>query len=80
MVGLLELAHERCCEAELAKRLDADLAAGQLPDIAALRAWFAADPAELPEVVVRLAPLSDYEVLLGSGAGHETGQEAGQAA
>jgi hypothetical protein len=51
MVNLLALAHERGCEAELAVLLTADLAAGQLPDIAALRARFAADPAALPEIV-----------------------------
>jgi hypothetical protein len=37
MVNLLALAHERGCEAELAKLLAADLAAGQLPDLASLR-------------------------------------------
>jgi len=73
MVNLLELAHERGCEAELATRLDADLVAGQLPDIATLRACFAADPAALPEVAVHLAPLVDYEALLGGD------QEAGDA-
>ena len=65
MVNLLALAHERGCEAELAALLTADLAAGQLPDIAALRARFAADPAALPEVVVHLTPLIAYEALLG---------------
>jgi hypothetical protein len=34
--------------------------------MAALRARFAPDPAALPGVVVRLAPLSDYEILLSS--------------
>ena len=33
MVGLLALAHERGCEADLAQALDQDLAAGQLPDL-----------------------------------------------
>ena len=32
MVGLLALAHDRACEAELAAIHDADLAAGKLPD------------------------------------------------
>jgi plasmid stability protein len=58
MVDLLALAHERACEAELADILDADMAAGRLPDMAALRTRFAPDPATLPEVVVTLAPLS----------------------
>jgi hypothetical protein len=65
MVNLLALAHERCCEAELAALLAGDLAAGQLPDLAALRERFAPDPAALPEVVVHLTPLIAYEALLG---------------
>jgi hypothetical protein len=66
MVSLLALAHERACEAELATLLTADLAAAQLPDIAALRARFAPDPAALPEIVVHLTPLIAYEALLGA--------------
>lgn len=64
MVNLLALAHERGCEAELATLLEADLAAAQLPDITALRARFAPDPATLPEIVVHLTPLIAYEALL----------------
>src|SRR5208283_3277743 len=64
MVDLLALAHERGCEAELATLLVADLTASQLPDIAALRARFAPDPASLPDVVVELTPLVAYEALL----------------
>jgi hypothetical protein len=75
MVQLLELAHDRGCEGELAAALDADLAAGQLPDIAALRARFAAAPAVLPDVAVHLAPLADYEALLGGDVDQETPQE-----
>ena len=41
MVDLLSLAHERACEAELADVLSAELAAGRLPDITALRERFA---------------------------------------
>jgi ABC-type glycerol-3-phosphate transport system substrate-binding protein len=78
MVQLLELAHDRCCEGELAAALDADLTAGQLPDIAALRARFAADPAALPDVVVHLAPLTDYEALLGGDIDQEAEQETDQ--
>jgi transposase InsO family protein len=66
MVDLLSLAHDRGCEAELATALSADLVAARLPDMALLRAQFAPDPAALPGVVVRLAPLSDYEALLGA--------------
>jgi hypothetical protein len=67
MVDLLALAHERGCESELADKLSACLGAGQLPDMAALRAHFAPDPAELPNVVVRLVPLNTYEALIGAG-------------
>jgi len=67
MVELLAIAHERNCEAELAGELAAGLQAGQLPDIAALRTRFAPDPAQLPDVVVHLAPLDVYEALIGTG-------------
>jgi hypothetical protein len=65
MVELLAMAHERGCESELADELAAGLEAGQLPNMAALRARFAPDPARLPEVVVHLTPLNAYEALLG---------------
>lgn len=63
MVELLALAHERACEAELAQILDADLAAGRLPDMAAIRARFVPDPSRVPTVRVDLAPLSAYDEL-----------------
>ena len=44
MVNLLALAHERGREADLAMLLAADLAVGQLPDLAALRERFAPEP------------------------------------
>jgi hypothetical protein len=69
MVNLLALAHDRGCESELANILADDLAAGRLPDMAALSQRFAPDPATLPEVVVRLTPLIAYEALLGSDRG-----------
>ncbi len=69
MVNLLELAHDRGCEAELATILADGLAAGQLPDMTALRARFAPDPATLPEIIVHLTPLIAYEALLGSDIG-----------
>ena len=69
MVDLLALAHDRGCEADLAAQLTADLAAGRLPDITALRTRFAPDPASLPEVVVHLTPLIAYEALLGTDMG-----------
>lgn len=64
MVELLALAHDRACEAELADILAADLAAGRMPDMAALRTRFAPDPAMLPDVVVELVPLTAYDALL----------------
>ena len=64
MVELLGLAHERACEAELADLLAQDIAAGRLPDMAALRERFAPDPQALPEVVVELVPLTAYDALL----------------
>lgn len=64
MVALLELAHERGCEAELADCLAAALAKSRLPDLVALRARFAPDPARLPEITVTLASLASYDTLL----------------
>ena len=67
MVDLLAMAHERNCERELAEQLTVCLQAGRLPDMTALRARFAPDPARLPDVVVHLAPLTAYEALIGTG-------------
>jgi hypothetical protein len=69
IVELLSLAHERGCEAQLAAVLAEDLQAGRLPDLQALGALFAPDPAHMPDVHVELAPLSAYEVLLGAEMG-----------
>ena len=66
MVELLAIAHERGCESELADELSVCLEARKLPDMAAVRARFAPDPAKLPNIVVRLAPLDAYEALIGS--------------
>lgn len=63
-VELLTLAHERACEAELARILEEDLGAGRIPDLTALRARFAPDPASLPEITVQFAPLSAYDALI----------------
>jgi hypothetical protein len=65
MVELLAIAHERGCESELADELSACREARQLPDIAAIRARFAPDPAKLPNIVVNFAPLDAYEALIG---------------
>lgn len=67
MVDLLALAHERGCESELAEELSDNLKTRMLPDMAALRERFAPDPAGLPTIVVRLAPLDAYETLVGAG-------------
>ena len=64
MVGLLALAHDQNCEALLAEHLEHLLAAGRLPDPAALRARFLPDPAALPQVSVRIGSLADYDQLL----------------
>lgn len=69
MVELLSLAHDRNCEAQLAAVLTDDLAHHRLPDISALLARFAPDPARLPDVCVQLTPLSAYEVLIESNRG-----------
>ncbi|MBW4976575.1 IS21 family transposase, partial [Roseovarius mucosus] len=63
-VDLLALAHDRGCEAELAECLAVELAAKRLPDLAALRARFAPDPATIPHVTVALGSLASYESLL----------------
>ena len=67
MVELLAIAHERGCESQLAEELSICLDNGRLPDMAALRARFAPDPTNLPNIVVRLAPLDAYEALIGTG-------------
>jgi hypothetical protein len=63
-VELLSLAHERTCEGQLAAVLTELLEQQQLPQMKALRARFAPDPAQLPEVSVQLSPLSLYESLV----------------
>jgi hypothetical protein len=63
MVGLLALAHDRACEAELAQAIDADLDAGALPDLDRLRQRFTPDQSVIPHVAVELVPLSAYDEL-----------------
>ena len=69
MVGLLQLAHERACEAELAGAIAAELDAGRLPDLAGMRQRFAPISAALPEVAVTLASLAAYDELASAQAG-----------
>ena len=61
MVGILALAHERACEAELALTLQADLDRGVLPDLAALIERFRPRDAAMPDVVVTLPSLALYD-------------------
>jgi hypothetical protein len=63
MVGLLALAHERACEAELAAAIDGELDAGRLPNLDALCRRFAPDQAAIPDIVVELVPLHLYDEL-----------------
>jgi hypothetical protein len=63
MVGLLALAHDRACEAELADAIDAVLDAGNLPDLEALREHFKPDRIAIPDIAVALVPLAAYDEL-----------------
>ncbi|WP_422653084.1 IS21 family transposase [Brevundimonas sp.] len=67
MVGLLWLAHERACEADLARVLEALLDAGQLPDLAALRQRFEPQDTAAPSVTIVLPGADAYDTLLTSG-------------
>jgi hypothetical protein len=63
MVGLLALAHDRACEAELAEAIDAELDAAKLPDLDELGRRFSSHPAAIPEITVEVAPLHLYDEL-----------------
>ena len=63
MVGILALAHEQACEAELANRLATDLEQGRLPNLTELRAQFVPDARAMPEVMVTFIPLAAYKEL-----------------
>jgi hypothetical protein len=63
MVGLLALAHDRACEADLAQAIDADLDAGVLPNLDRLRDRFKPDRTVIPNVAIELVPLSAYDEL-----------------
>jgi transposase InsO family protein len=63
IVGLLALAHDRACEAELAMALDGELDAGRLPDLDTLARRFAPNPTAIPDVTVEVAPLHLYNEL-----------------
>jgi hypothetical protein len=68
MVGLLALAHEAGCEADLAADLDRTLDAGELPDLPALQDRFAPAVAEMPTVTVALPAAADYNTLVSGAA------------
>jgi hypothetical protein len=63
MVGLLALAHDRACEAELADLIAADLDAGRLPDLDRLRERFAPQTATVPEITIEMPSLEIYDEL-----------------
>jgi hypothetical protein len=66
IVALLEMAARDGVEGVLAQRLEALLAAGELPDVKRLREEFAPRKAELPQVTVEIPAASVYDVLLPS--------------
>jgi len=51
------------CLAELAAALQASLDAGKVSAMAALRARFSPDPAQVPQIRIVLGSLRDYDVL-----------------
>src|ERR1700691_640495 len=61
MVGLLALAHERACEAELGVVLQSALDDGVLPDLNALIERFRPKGMALPVVIVTLPSLAVYD-------------------
>ena len=63
MVGLLWLAHDRACEADLAQHLDDLLAAGQLPDLKRLERRFVAQVNDVPAITVDIPGADSYDAL-----------------
>jgi hypothetical protein len=68
MVDLLALAHERGCEAELAKHLEDDLRHHRTPDIPTLQTRFGPSDDTLPDVDVRMTDLASYNRLASNAA------------
>jgi hypothetical protein len=64
MVGLLALAYDRVCEAELAIALDAILAAGEAPDLTILQQRFTPASMAVPHVTVTIPAAMAYDALL----------------
>jgi hypothetical protein len=66
MVGLLWLAHDQACEADLAAALTALLDAGLMPDLQDLQARFQQPKAAPDDVPVDIPPTAAYDALLAS--------------
>jgi len=66
IVALLEMAAHDGVEGVLAHRLEALLAAGELPDVKLLREEFAPRKTELPHVTVEIPPVASYDAFLPS--------------
>jgi hypothetical protein len=64
MVGLLALAHERGCEADLAAELDRLIEVNAMPDLDVLERRFAPAPGRVPDVTVTLPSPALYDALL----------------
>jgi hypothetical protein len=65
VVGLLALAHEGGCEADLAQVITEQLErGGGVPELAALQARFAPAIAAPPLIHVELPPIASYDALL----------------
>ena len=69
MVGILALAHEQACEAELALELQVLLDDGVLPDLKALIERFRPKAADCPVVVVTLPSLAIYDQIAAASQG-----------
>ena len=64
MVGLLALAHDRACEAELADALQTTLDAGDVPDLEDLQQRFTPSTMTVPDVTVTTPSAMAYDALL----------------
>ena len=63
MVGLLALAHDRACEAELADAITQDIDACRLPDLDRLRERFQPQVTAVPEIKIEMPSLDSYDEL-----------------
>jgi hypothetical protein len=64
MVGLLALAHDRACEAELAAALQTILDTGDVPDLRDLQQQFTPSTMTVPDVTVTTPAAIAYDALL----------------